>query len=69
MAYRDQLADNIYRANAFLTALKTYGGIDYQDGGERVQAPLLYEENSTVKSYQGYETIDQWSPVTASLAA
>lgn len=57
MAYKDQLADNIFKANAFLAAMKEYGGVDYQDGGERVQAPLLYEENNTVKSYKGYEQL------------
>lgn len=31
--------------------------MEYQDGGERVQQPLMYEANDTVASYKGYETI------------
>lgn len=57
-AYRPVLADNIYRANAFLAAMKKYGGIEYQNGGERIRCPLMYEENDTVKSYKGYEQLD-----------
>ena len=44
MAYRDSMIDNIFKANAFLAALKMYGGIDYQDGGERIAQPLMYED-------------------------
>jgi len=58
MAYRATLVDNIFKSSAFLAALRKYDGIDYQDGGERIWIPLMYEENSTVKSYQGYETLD-----------
>lgn len=56
-AYRPVLADNIFKANAYLAALKKYGGIEYQDGGERIRCPLMYEENNTVKSYKGYEQL------------
>lgn len=55
MAYRPKLIDNIYKSNSFLSALRANGGIDYQDGGERVQQPLLYGENDTFKSFKGYE--------------
>lgn len=57
MAYKDKMADNIFKATAFLAALKKYGGIDYQDGGERVQRLLMYEVNDTVKSYSGYDQL------------
>ena len=56
--YRKVMVDNIFRSNAFLAALKKYDGIRYQDGGERIQELLMYEDNKTVKSYQGYETLD-----------
>ena len=56
--YRPTLVDNIFRSSAWLAALKKNGGIDYQNGGERIQQPLMYETNSTVKSYSGYETLD-----------
>jgi len=55
--YRKTMVDNIFKANAFLAALKQFGGIDYVDGGERIAQPLMYETNDTVKSYKGYETI------------
>lgn len=58
MNYRPTLVDEIFKSSAFLAALRKYDGIDYQDGGERIWIPLMYEENSTVKSYQGYETLD-----------
>jgi len=58
MAYRATLVDQIFKSSAFLAALRKYDGIDYQDGGERIWIPLMYEENSTVKSYSGYETLD-----------
>jgi hypothetical protein len=57
MAYRSVLVDNVFKSNSFLAALKKFGGISYQDGGERIQQPLLYEENDTFKSYKGYEQL------------
>src|SRR5512135_1918826 len=56
-AYRKKLVDNIFKFNAFLAALKSKDGIEYQDGGERVAQPLMYELNDTVASYKGYETL------------
>lgn len=35
-AYRKTLVDNIFKSNAFLAALRKYGGVEYQDGGERI---------------------------------
>jgi hypothetical protein len=57
MAYRTALVDNVFKSNAWLAALKEFGGIDYQDGGERIQIPLMYGENDTFKSYSGYTTL------------
>jgi hypothetical protein len=56
-AYRQKLVDNIFKFNAFLAAIKQKDGIEYQDGGERVAQPLMYELNDTVASYSGYETL------------
>ena len=52
------MTDNIFKSNAFLAALRQSGGIEYSNGGERIQIPLMYEVNNTVKSYSGYETIN-----------
>ena len=56
--YRDQMVDNIFKDSAYLAALREFGGIDRQNGGERIAQPLMYGKNSTVKSYQNYETLD-----------
>lgn len=52
------LFDNIFRDSAFLAALRLTDAVDYQDGGERIRAPLMYGKNSTVKSYSDYDTLD-----------
>ncbi len=57
MAYRPKLVDNIFKSGAFLAALRQYDGIRYQDGGERVQELLMYEENDTFGSYRGYDQL------------
>jgi hypothetical protein len=51
------MTDNIFKANAFLAALRKYGGIEYQNGGERIAQPLMYAKNDTVASYSGYDTL------------
>jgi len=56
--YRSTMVDNIFKSSSFLAALKQKGGIEYQDGGERIAQPLMYENNKTVKSYSKYETLD-----------
>lgn len=55
--YRKTMVDNIFKSAAFMAALKSAGGIEYQDGGERIAQPLMYEVNDTVKSYSGYEQL------------
>jgi hypothetical protein len=57
-AYRSTLIDNIYKESAFLTTLRDRGAVKNQDGGERIQIPLMYGRNDTVKSYHGEEIID-----------
>lgn len=74
------MVDNIMKSSSLLAALKQYGGIDYRDGGERIREILMYEENSTAKSYSGYETLDttpqdgitsafyEWREIAATIA-
>lgn len=57
-AVRGGLVDNIFKDSAFLAALRSFGGIAKQNGGERVRIPLMYGSNATVKSYEGYEQLD-----------
>jgi len=56
--YKSTIFDNIFKQSAFLAALKQYGGVDYQNGGERIQRLLMYETNTTAKSYRGYDIVD-----------
>lgn len=58
MAYSKTLYDNIFKESAFLAALRQYGGVKKQNGGERIALPLMYEANNTVKSYSDYDVID-----------
>jgi hypothetical protein len=52
------LADNIFKDSAFLSYLRNNGGVDFQDGGERIAQALMYGKNSTAKSYENYDVID-----------
>lgn len=57
-AYRNTLVDNIFKDSAFLAAMRQFGGVTKQNGGERIRMQLMYGKNDTVKSYAGYEVID-----------
>lgn len=52
------LFDQIFKDSAFLSLLRLSEAIQRQNGGERVRVPLMYGTNSTIKSYEGYETLD-----------
>lgn len=52
------LFDNIFKDSAFLAALRSMGGIQKQNGGERIRAPLMYGKNNTVSSYSDYDVLD-----------
>jgi len=63
---RPGLIDNIFTSTPFLAAVYgAYGrkakarmGVRLVNGGERIRVPLMYGSNSTVGSYQGYDTLD-----------
>lgn len=57
MAYKPVMYDNIFKANAFMAALRQYGGVDTQNGGERIQRLLMYATNDTFKTYKGYDIL------------
>jgi hypothetical protein len=50
--------DNIFKDSAFLALLRLNDAVETQNGGERIRAPLMYGTNSTVKSYEGSDTLD-----------
>lgn len=66
--YRKTLADNIFKSSGFLTLLRQKGGVEYQSGGLAIAQPLMYETNSTVKSYSKYDTLDT-TPLMDNLGA
>ena len=55
--YRDQLTDNVFTARPLTYFLTDKGRIRMIDGGTKIVEPLIYGTNSTVSSYEGYDTI------------
>jgi len=53
-----KLADNVTENNAILTTLSTKGRIKTFGGGNVILQELEFAENSTVKNYSGYETLN-----------
>lgn len=56
--YLPRLRDNITRSNKLLAWLRANGRMNMQDGGERVQIPLMHAQNSTADFYSGYGQLD-----------
>lgn len=63
---RKKLFDQVFSDSVFLAALygkfgkrkKQGKGIRMINGGERIRIPLMYEANTTAKSYSGYDVLD-----------
>ena len=58
MNYRNKLYDNVFNAIPFFYWIHENKRKRVEDGGERIVIPLEYARNSTVKSMEGYDTID-----------
>lgn len=56
--YRPQLIDNVFSSTPLVDYLKRKDKIELKDGGAKIVEPLLYAQNSTAKSYSGYDTLD-----------
>jgi len=56
--HRRAIADNVVNNQAILAQLRSHGFIEERDGGRNIVEPLLYGENTTVKSYHGYDILD-----------
>ena len=53
------LEDQIFNQMVLFRWLNEKGGCkELQDGGEKIQVPLLYGKNSTASSYKGYDVLD-----------
>lgn len=50
--------DNIFKDSAFLALLRLKDGVKKQNGGERIRAPLMYDDNNTIEAKSGYGVID-----------
>lgn len=66
--YRPVLADNLVGHEALLWELKDKGFVREEDGGTTIVEPLMYGRNNTVKSYAGYDVLDN-TPQTGITAA
>lgn len=78
--YRDQLTDNVFTARPLTYHLMDKGRIRMLNGGTKIVEPLIYGQNSTVKPYSGYDSIDltpqegisaaefEWKQYAASIA-
>lgn len=56
---RDGEVDELFQKVPFLDHAKKSGGIEYEDGGIKIQRPLALSEHSTITQHtNGYEPID-----------
>lgn len=55
--YRDKLTDNVFSARPLTYWLSDKGRIRMETGGSKLVEQLIYGQNSTVKSYTGYESL------------
>lgn len=55
---RRRLADNIFKANPLAAWLLMRGRVKTEDGGKRIDEPLMYATNTTVQAYKGYDRLN-----------
>lgn len=58
MKSRAEIVDNVFSNNPLLTWLRMKGAVQYEDGGESIQIPLIYGENEAVEAYGGYDLLN-----------
>ena len=56
--YRKTLQDVILKMSAFWVTISGKGKKREIDGGVKIVVPLMYGKNTTVKSFDGYDTVD-----------
>ncbi|HUV71611.1 MAG TPA: hypothetical protein VMW25_01245, partial [Clostridia bacterium] len=55
---RDSEVDQLFRKTAFLDLVKAGGGIEYENGGIKIQRPLSVVDHSTITQLAtGYEPV------------
>lgn len=55
---RKRLADNIFKANPLAAWLLMNGRVKTENGGKRIDEPLMYATNGTVQAYRGYDRLN-----------
>ena len=56
---RDGEVDELFQKVAFLDNCKKFGGIEYEDGGIKIQRPLSIAEHSSITNLPtGYEAVN-----------
>lgn len=56
--YEKSLADNIFKRKVVFDHFKANGGIKKYPGGTKIRVPLMYSTNSTVKAFDGLDSLD-----------
>lgn len=56
--YEKSLADNIFKRHVILNHFQKNGGTKMYPGGKSIRVPLMYSANSTVKAFDGLDTLD-----------
>lgn len=56
--YRKKLNENLIDKQILFWQLKQRGFVDEDRGGTSIVEPIMYGDNTTVKSYSGYDLID-----------
>lgn len=54
---RKKLADNVFKANPYLYWLLAKGRVKIENGGKRIDEPLMYATNGNVMAYKGYDRL------------
>lgn len=69
MKSRPEIVDNVFSNNPLLTWLRVKKMVQYEDGGESIQIPLIYGENEAVEPYRGYDvlSVDPQEGITAAV--
>tara|TARA_R110002094_G_scaffold78340_1_gene84675 strand:- start:6303 stop:7322 length:1020 start_codon:yes stop_codon:yes gene_type:complete len=55
---RKRMADNIFKANPLAAWMLMRGRVRVENGGKRIDEPLMYATNSTVQAYKGYDRLN-----------
>lgn len=65
---RKRLADNVFKANPLGAWLLMNGRVKTESGGKRIDEPLMYQTNSTVQAYKGYDRLNVFPTEELTLA-